>query len=112
LLLKVRNILAVQKARYARALADGKTTERVLQTVLTARGNTATAQPCVDCAISAAEQRVLDLLWRGCQDKEIADQLGLSVRTVSSHLSRLYRKTGTGNRVELIRRLFGPQQPA
>ncbi len=47
------------------------------------------------------EKQVLQLLIDGQADREIAQQLGLSPRTVQSVISRLLFKTGVGNRVAL-----------
>ena len=40
-------------------------------------------------------------MGRGLGNKEIAQELGLSVTTVRSHLTRLYEKIGVVSRVEL-----------
>lgn len=53
--------------------------------------------------ISARETEVLGLLRDGLTNQEIADRLFVSITTVKSHLSHLYEKTGTRNRVELLR---------
>jgi DNA-binding CsgD family transcriptional regulator len=60
--------------------------------------------------LTGAEQRVALLAARGRQNKEIASELFLTVRTVESHLSRVYRKLGLRSRAELARR-FAPQEP-
>ena len=39
----------------------------------------------------------------GLQNKEIADRLCLSVRTVENHRRSLYQKLGVGNSAELIK---------
>lgn len=52
--------------------------------------------------ISAAEQRVLELLLQDLAPKEIAERLKLGVRTVRSQLSSLYAKTGTHNQRQLV----------
>ena len=54
-------------------------------------------------SISARETEVLGLLRDGLTNQEIADRLFVSITTVKSHLSHLYEKTGTRNRVELLR---------
>lgn len=54
-------------------------------------------------SISARETEVLGSLQDGLTNQEIADRLFVSITTVKSHLSHLYEKTGTRNRVELLR---------
>ena len=46
------------------------------------------------------------LASRGLSDREIADELVLSIRTVQSHLASAYRKLGIGSRTELAQ-LYG-----
>jgi DNA-binding NarL/FixJ family response regulator len=52
--------------------------------------------------LSARELAVLDLLCQGRTDKEIAQTLYLSVRTVNSHVSHIYAKLGVGTRTEAM----------
>ena len=51
--------------------------------------------------LTAVEQRLMDLVMRGATNREIAARLGLSEQTVKNRLSRVYRKVGVRNRVEL-----------
>ncbi|MGW3134907.1 LuxR C-terminal-related transcriptional regulator [Streptomyces sp. NPDC001139] len=51
--------------------------------------------------ISDRERTIAGLAAHGLQDKEIAERLCLSVRTVSNTLYRVYRKVGAANRREL-----------
>lgn len=57
--------------------------------------------PTVAGTLSERERELLGLLAVGCSDREIADQLVISVRTVWSHLERIRAKTGVRGRVEL-----------
>lgn len=52
--------------------------------------------------ISDREMEVLELTCRGYSNKEIADKLFLSTRTIESHKSSLYAKTGVNNTVNLV----------
>lgn len=52
--------------------------------------------------ISPAELRVLTLLLADLSPKEIAEHLGVGIRTVRTQLSSLYLKTGTKNQRDLI----------
>lgn len=49
------------------------------------------------------EQSVLDLVAEGLMNKEIARRLDTSVRNVEKYVSRLFSKTGTNSRTELVR---------
>jgi DNA-binding NarL/FixJ family response regulator len=52
--------------------------------------------------LSAREVEVLQLVSEGRSNKEIGDALGLSALTVKSHLARIARKVGTGDRAEMV----------
>lgn len=49
------------------------------------------------------EQSVLDLVAAGLMNKEIARRLETSVRNIEKYVSRLFSKTGTNSRTELVR---------
>jgi DNA-binding CsgD family transcriptional regulator len=55
--------------------------------------------------LSARECEVVELLCRGHTNKEIAEMMFISLQTVKDHVSRIYRKTGVRNRVQLIAKL-------
>jgi DNA-binding NarL/FixJ family response regulator len=48
------------------------------------------------------EGQILSLLARGCSNKVIARELGLSLATVKLHVQSILRSTGASNRVEAI----------
>ena len=59
----------------------------------------------VDSAVSELSGReieVLRLVADGQSNKQIGEQLGLSALTVKSHLARIARKLGTGDRAEMV----------
>lgn len=53
-------------------------------------------------ALSARELDVLRLVADGRSNKDVGGQLGLSALTVKSHLARIARKIGTGDRAEMV----------
>ncbi|MGL5080891.1 MAG: response regulator transcription factor [Microcoleaceae cyanobacterium] len=53
--------------------------------------------------LTPREQSVLDLVAQGLMNKEIASRLETSVRNVEKYVSRLFTKTGTNSRTELVR---------
>ena len=52
--------------------------------------------------LSAREIEVLQSVAEGRSNKEIGEVLGLSALTVKSHLARIARKLGTGDRAEMV----------
>ncbi|WP_433382241.1 LuxR C-terminal-related transcriptional regulator [Actinoplanes sp. CA-142083] len=50
--------------------------------------------------LTAREREVLGLIAEGMANKQIASALGISVRTVTVHVSNLLRKTGAASRTE------------
>ena len=54
-----------------------------------------------DQDLTDAEWRVAEAVARGLANKEIAAELGLSLRTVEGHISRILDKKRLSNRVEL-----------
>jgi DNA-binding CsgD family transcriptional regulator len=61
--------------------------------------------------LTAAEQRVADLVAVGHTNPEIATALFMGQRTVEAHLSRVFRKLGVRSRTELCRALILPDPP-
>lgn len=62
------------------------------------------------------EKEVLPLAIRGLPNKDIAQRLGISYRTVETHRIRILKKTGVANFLELARlcegrHLFSEQKP-
>jgi DNA-binding NarL/FixJ family response regulator len=63
-----------------------------------ARGGLATETPAE--SLSSREEEVLRLLATGQTNKDIAQNLILSVRTIEAHLRNIYGKLGVGTRTE------------
>lgn len=53
--------------------------------------------------LTPRERSVLELVAEGLMNKEIARRLETSVRNVEKYVSRLFSKTGTNSRTELVR---------
>ncbi|MEV1092817.1 helix-turn-helix transcriptional regulator [Streptomyces microflavus] len=63
--------------------------------------------------LSAGERTLAALVRDGAGNREAAARMFLSVKTVESMLSRIYRKTGVHTRTQLLNRLAQePEQPA
>jgi DNA-binding NarL/FixJ family response regulator len=53
--------------------------------------------------LTATEKKVVDLVAQGFSNRDISTALGISQRTVESHVSNMLNKTGLHNRTELSR---------
>ena len=56
--------------------------------------------------LSARETEIAKLLAEGRTNAEMADTLCISTKTVETHVSNIFRKTGVTNRVQLARSLL------
>ncbi len=56
--------------------------------------------------LSEREMQIALECCKGKTSKTIAEELGISKRTVDSHKSNIYRKLGITNNVELINKLY------
>jgi DNA-binding CsgD family transcriptional regulator len=54
-------------------------------------------------SLSDRELQIIDLVATGLTNQEIAGKLEISKRTVDNHISNILTKTGTDNRVALVR---------
>ena len=55
-----------------------------------------------DMGLSAREMEIIGLVADGLTNQEIAEKLTISKRTVDNHVSNMFTKTGSKNRVALL----------
>ena len=104
----VQNLL---KRRSARDGEEGETqgmadlARQIAEIKALLTGNTGIVQTPAPIKVdfTPREQSVLDLVAQGLMNKEIARRLETSVRNVEKYVSRLFSKTGTNSRTELVR---------
>jgi DNA-binding NarL/FixJ family response regulator len=58
----------------------------------------------IEAALTPREHEILTLVSRGLTTRRIGGRLGISPRTVETHVSKLYRKLGVRTRVEAVAR--------
>ena len=56
----------------------------------------------LNMALSSREIEIIELVAEGLTNQEIADRLTISKRTVDNHVSNVFTKTGSKNRVALL----------
>jgi DNA-binding CsgD family transcriptional regulator len=67
-----------------------------------APGMPSAPRPELPMGLTRREVQTLELLARGMTNREIADELVISIRTVDVHVSRIIAKLGTSNRTEAV----------
>ncbi len=65
------------------------------------RGVAPPRRPLASDDLSPAELRIIVLIRRGLTNRQIAGTMGISEKTVESHLTRLFAKTGCRSRLDL-----------
>jgi DNA-binding NarL/FixJ family response regulator len=56
--------------------------------------------------LTAREREITDLIARGACNKEIAQRLGITERTVKAHLTSVFQKLGLSGRLQLAVRML------
>jgi DNA-binding NarL/FixJ family response regulator len=69
-----------------------------VRAVLTAAGHRVTRRRDLPAGLTAREIDVLRLAARGLSNKQIADQLVISPKTVGNHIEHIYTKIGASTR--------------
>lgn len=76
----------------------GRLDGEAVNAVLGAAGHRVRRRPARPCGLSPREVEVLVLVARGLPNKQIAEELCVSARTVSSHVEHVYTKIGVSAR--------------
>ncbi len=93
-------VLAVSAFVNIRKVADSMLTSEAIVGTMMSR---ASGVDLSSLKLSAREKEVLALIGSGVvSDKALADQLGIAVSTVQTHVKSLLKKTGLGKRYDLI----------
>lgn len=111
LVVVVNNLLDRRAAVTKSAAGDGETPDIAdmarqiaeIRALLTQRGAITQTPSPIKIDFTPREQSVLELVAEGLMNKEIASRLNTSVRNVEKYVSRLFSKTGTNSRTELVR---------
>ena len=110
LVARVRNVvrrqdrLLTEAARFADADV-GQMAKQIseIRSMLTGSADAAASPETPQLSFTPREASVLQLVAEGLMNKEIARQLETSIRNVEKYVSRLFIKTGTSSRTELVR---------
>lgn len=104
----VSNLIERQEARIPEGgslpdiAAMAKQIEEI-KALLTQKGSISKTPSPIHIDFTPREQDVLNRVAEGLMNKEIASRLDTSVRNVEKYVSRLFSKTGTNSRTELVR---------
>lgn len=97
----VREIIsAIRSAHLGQAVFDFKIVDKIMRRVATERMD-GTRGP---GGLHQRETQVLKLVAKGMSNKEVAQELVISERTVQTHLVKIFRKLGVSSRTEAVLR--------
>jgi DNA-binding NarL/FixJ family response regulator len=84
--------------RAVRAAANGEAplSPRAAQAILSARPARQLPE------LSAREREVVELVVEGLRNKDVAERLGISEKTVKTHLTHVYQRLGVTTRADMI----------
>ena len=107
----VSNLLERRVVTTKAATGDGETPDIAdmarqiaeIKAMLSQRSSIPQTPAPIKLDLTPREQSVLQLVAEGLMNKEIARRLETSVRNVEKYVSRLFSKTGTNSRTELVR---------
>ncbi len=89
---------AIRSVHSGESVLDAVVTRKLLQRVVGLAGGTTERKG----QLSQREVEILRLATRGMSNKDIANVLCLSVRTVKAHLTNIFNKMGVGCRTDAI----------
>ncbi len=93
-------VKAIRSVKAGESVLDPVVTRKLLERVIQQPGNVSTPQ--VATQLTKREIEVLQLASKGLSNKDIADRLFLSLRTVKAHLTNIFDKMGCGSRTDAI----------
>ena len=100
----LKNAGIVELSEAIRQVVAGRLyfSQELLLNIIQSKSSAETVSVIEQLEISSRELEVLELICKGLSNKEIADQLFISIKTVEGHKSKLMIKTETKNTVSLV----------
>jgi len=93
-------VAAIRAVRSGESVLDAAVTHKLLQRIVGLGKEAGEVQ--TGGQLTPREIETLRLAARGMSNKDIADELFLSLRTVKAHLTNIFNKIGVGSRTEAI----------
>lgn len=91
---------AVRSVHAGESVLHPSIARKVIQRAILSTAKSSEVKPSV--TLSDREQEVLKLAAKGLKNKDIADALCISIRTVQGHINSIFHKLGVGSRTEAI----------
>lgn len=105
--MQIKNLRkAVKAVRAGQVWMPPAIISRLINTLLPAEEEPI-PQPSMD-QLTKREREVAGLVARGLSNKELANELHISVRTIKAHLTSIFKKTGFRDRLELVIQMKNP----
>ena len=97
-------VKAIASAAEGVPMVSSRITQKLVSALYGQGGSAAPTSPRQEALFSLTprESEVLRLVARGCGNKAVARELGITVSTVMTHLKNIYRKLGVEDRAQVI----------
>lgn len=93
-------IEAVRSVYSGESVLHPSIARKVIQRAIVGSSRAAEVKPGIE--LSDREREVLKLAAKGLNNKDIAEELCISIRTVQGHINSIFHKLGVGSRTEAI----------
>ncbi len=100
---------AIHSVHHGQKYFSGDISDILVNRYLSAKGTLPNAEtvavPGPDYQLTKREKQILSMIHQGISNKEIADHLAKSIRTIETHRFNIMKKLGVNNITELLRKV-------
>jgi len=94
-------LMAIRSVMEGKYWVGRETVSDLVMALLTLQKSSEPPEPAPSLGLTARELQVTELVVAAASNKEIADKLGISEKTVKQHLTNIFDKIGVSSRLEL-----------
>ncbi|MEM8894946.1 MAG: response regulator transcription factor [Bacteroidota bacterium] len=98
-------IKAIKMVSQGQKYYSGDISNTIINSFRPADSASVQAKESKEYQLTKREKQILRLIYDGVGNKEIADQLGKSIRTIETHRFNIMKKLGVNNITELLRKV-------
>ena len=98
-------IKAIKTVSSGQKYYSGDISNIIINSINSSSSEEVNTEPSRDYPLTKREKEILKLIYEGVGNKEIADQLGKSIRTIETHRFNIMKKLEVNNITELLKKV-------